>query len=825
MIFFSQNPRFYAYNQGRFRIYAVWLRLLALDPYHHWIVKGDDCCTIRTMFRRYYFFIILGFITLLLFSPVIFKGMVPIPADYMLTWYEPWKTANSVNGVPAIPHKPVVDDAFRHLYPLRVVAARIAQTGVMPLWNPYNAAGTPLLAIMHPGYLTPFGIFFLFLSPTIAWTLYVMFQPVVLGIATYWYARKLQMSNLSAVFTSVTLVLSGFSIVRLEYGEFLYVLAGLPLLLGIVEVFKKTLGSNGLFAVPAVVGFMMLSGQPHMIIYVLGIFVLYALCRLPFIQTMQVGAFAILGVGISAAQLLPSLELYSLSTINRQSSAFIFDRFLLPISHLITVIIPNYFGNQATYNYFGPHDYTETVAYVGLLPVFFAFIALRYVRTPIVRFFLTVTVISIVTTLQWFGAKLFFSLPIPVLSSDVPSRVFVLTTFSLAILGGIGISAWETLPWEKTRSWLIWFSAILGAILIGTGVLYWLHVACPPTVSGCRMVSLRTTLIEAAGFGVFVIATLLAFRVRGARPLGLGGALIVIFFLGIYNAQKFLPFAPRERVFPQVPVFSAIAKEVGVSRYFGIGSADFRTNLTTYYGLYSLQYFDPLHIRRYAELVSFVNSGDRLKDIRRSDVNIISDATVSAEIAARRQRFLDLTGTAALVTKKTDGLAALSDLLWEDANWQVSKRQSSLPRAYLVTHLTIETDPDRELAGMFAKETDFTSTAFVDASVLFVPDNLPGIKRVHITEYTPNKVSIDVETPSDAFLVLSDTYYPGWKARVDGKQMDIYRTNYTFRGVVVPKGAHVVTFSYEPDSLKFGAALSVLSVTIWVGFVLLRRKK
>ncbi|MEK7073845.1 MAG: hypothetical protein AAB960_00785, partial [Patescibacteria group bacterium] len=516
-----------------------------------------------TLFRRYIIFIVLGILTAALFLPVFLKGMVPIPADFMLAWYEPWKTGYSIHGVPTLAHKPVVDDAFRHLYPLRVIASRMMREGLVPLWNPYNAAGTPLLAIMHPWYLTPFGLFFLFLSPELAWTLYVMFQPIVLGMATYWYARKLHMRPIAAIYTSIVLVLSGFSVVRLEYGEFLYVLTGLPILLGIVEVYKKIPGSRIVFAVPIVTGVMVLSGQPHMIIYTLGVFALYAMYRLPFIRGIRIGAFAALGIGLSAIQLVPSIELYTQSTINRSTSAFIFERFLLPIAHLITVIIPNYFGNQATYNYFGVHDYTETAAYVGLLPVFFAFIALRYVRTPIVRFFLTVTVISIVTTLQWFGAKLFFSLPIPVLSSDVPSRVFVLTTFSLAILGGIGISAWETLPWEKTRSWLIWFSAILGAILIGTGVLYWLHVACPPTVSGCRMVSLRTTLIEAAGFGVFVIATLLAFRVRGARPLGSGVALIVIFFLGIYNAQKFLPFAPRERVFPQVPVFSAIAKEVG----------------------------------------------------------------------------------------------------------------------------------------------------------------------------------------------------------------------------------------------------------------------
>jgi hypothetical protein len=214
-------------------------------------------------------------------------------------------------------------------------------------------------------------------------------------------------------------------------------------------------------------------------------------------------------------QLLPSLELYTQSTIDRTTRAFIFERFLLPVVHLITVIIPNYFGNQATYNYFGPHDYTETVAYVGFIPVFFAVLANRYVRTPVVRFFSAVVIVSALMTVDWFGARFFFSLPIPVLSSDVPSRVFVLTMFAIAILGAMGISVWETLPPKKMRSWLFWSGLVLGAILLGTWIMYRIHIVCPPEVSGCRMVSLRTTLIEAAGFAAFVISCLFGFRVKG----------------------------------------------------------------------------------------------------------------------------------------------------------------------------------------------------------------------------------------------------------------------------------------------------------------------
>ena len=70
--------------------------------------------------------------------PAFSRGHIPISTSYMISWYEPWKTETTVNGIPTIPHKPVVDDAFRHLYPLRTLAAELMKKGEWPLWNPYN---------------------------------------------------------------------------------------------------------------------------------------------------------------------------------------------------------------------------------------------------------------------------------------------------------------------------------------------------------------------------------------------------------------------------------------------------------------------------------------------------------------------------------------------------------------------------------------------------------------------------------------------------------------------------------------------------------------
>ncbi len=715
---------------------------------------------------------------------------------------------------PSIVHKPVVDDAFRHLYPLRVLASDLMKQGQLPLWNPYNAAGTPLLAIMHPGYLTPFGFFFFLFSPPTAWSLYILLQPILLGISMYWYARILRLSPKAALFASLVLLFSGFTVARMEYGEFLYILSGLPVLLGITEVLRKRPSNRVVWVIPLVVFLLFLSGQPHMIVYVLGVFALYALVRLPLTLALRVGALSLLGVGTAAVQLVPSFELYSLATIGRHTSEFIFDRFLLPFSHLATILIPNYFGNQATYNYFGPHDYTETIAYIGIIPVFFAILAFGKGKGRRVSiFFAMLAVASVLTTLQWFGARLFYLLPLPVLSADVPSRIFVLTTFSIAVLAGIGFDRWEKKHISMRLSTpVLGFFAVLGIVIGATIFAYLRAWPCPSVaIPQCRLISVRTTALEVASFGLFFLgASMVRHKSRFFIPL------ILVFVVGWYNANKFLPFSPREMIFPKAPVLTALQTLTGDERFFGIGSAHIRTNLATAYRLLSPEYFDPLHVRRFAELISYANTGDRQKGITRSDVLLVHDATPSAEIALRRSRLLDLVSVSHLVFR-TDELPPSAGVVpaWQDATWYITTRPSALPRAYIVSAAEVISDARAQLERLFDPSFNPQQTVLLEEPPK--EEIAPGASgRIASVAYYAQSVVADVEADAPVFLVLTDTWYPGWIARVDGKEVPIYRANYTFRAVVVPQSAHEVVFSYEPRSVRIGLVISIASLIAWL---------
>ncbi len=80
-----------------------------------------------------------------------------------------------------------------------------------------------------------------------------------------------------------------------------------------------------------------------------------------------------------------------------------------------------------------------------------------------------------------------------------------------------------------------------------------------------------------------------------------------------------------------------------------------------------------------------------------------------------------------------------------------------------------------------------------------------------ITAYTPERVVIDVNLPSPGWLVLTDSYYPGWQATVDDQPVEIEPVNLMFRAVQVPAGQHTVQFNYAPRSLKIGGLISALA--------------
>jgi len=83
---------------------------------------------------------------------------------------------------------------------------------------------------------------------------------------------------------------------------------------------------------------------------------------------------------------------------------------------------------------------------------------------------------------------------------------------------------------------------------------------------------------------------------------------------------------------------------------------------------------------------------------------------------------------------------------------------------------------------------------------------------VRVLTYENNRIILEVDTPEAAFLFMSEAYYPGWQAYVDGKQEEIVRASYVFRAIPLGPGSHRVEVVFEPLSFKIGLSLSLLTV-------------
>ncbi|MBV7330473.1 YfhO family protein [Chloroflexi bacterium TSY] len=142
-----------------------------------------------------------------------------------------------------------------------------------------------------------------------------------------------------------------------------------------------------------------------------------------------------------------------------------------------------------------------------------------------------------------------------------------------------------------------------------------------------------------------------------------------------------------------------------------------------------------------------------------------------------------------------------------------------LPRAYLAhegigvaNQSAALAELQRYLENLSDRAGDFAGStgelAVVEGIASFVSQQKPTDKAQIVT-YTPERIEIHTTTQDSALLVLSDTYYPGWRATIDGQTTPIYPTNLLFRGVIVPSGEHTVVFTYRPNGWWWGVWLSL----------------
>jgi hypothetical protein len=195
-----------------------------------------------------------------------------------------------------------------------------------------------------------------------------------------------------------------------------------------------------------------------------------------------------------------------------------------------------------------------------------------------------------------------------------------------------------------------------------------------------------------------------------------------------------------------------------------------------------------------------------------------------------------------LIYARLEGLEGKREELLKENTIKLYKNRSPLPRAWLVKDVKV-LDPQAMLQMMIQEEFRPGQEVFLEEDPKWAnPPTLPFTKgglgglnvgeplsglpqKVQIMSESNNRLALQAEVAEDSLLVLSDTYYPGWKAFVDGKETKIYRADYTFRAIPLNAGTHRVEFVYHPISFKLGVGVTILGILgcFGMGWVARRR--
>ncbi|HTL70514.1 MAG TPA: YfhO family protein [Candidatus Eisenbacteria bacterium] len=142
----------------------------------------------------------------------------------------------------------------------------------------------------------------------------------------------------------------------------------------------------------------------------------------------------------------------------------------------------------------------------------------------------------------------------------------------------------------------------------------------------------------------------------------------------------------------------------------------------------------------------------------------------------------------------------------------------AMPRAFFSRAAVVEKDRERLLKKITAADYDPSAALYLDDG----PESA-GVSaaeaggEARITRYSPNRVEMDASATAGApWLFFSDTWYPGWKAAVDGLPVRIYRANYAFRALCLEPGRHRVVWEYDPPLFKAGIGISLLTLAFCV---------
>jgi hypothetical protein len=727
-------------------------------------------------------------------------------------------------------------DLSAFFIPPKMLWVSLLKGGTFPFWNAYQYCGIPLLAALQPGVLYPPHVFYLFLPFQVVWNWLIILHFLLAGVAVYSFLKYVKSSEEGAFVGAVIFMLSGYLLSVHNLLPHLFAVAWFPLvLLSVLKYFESKQTRHAVFASLFLL-MQFLSGAPEILMMsVLAVFIVTLFLpsfgeeRVSFYARMR--AFVVilsLFLLLSAVQLLPFYELKAQSI--RQGGLTYFEASVWSMAwrDFIQFFIPDPFGNlQNDQKYWQNQSWLKTI-YLGIVPFFLS--AFFFVSRDKRRWlFALLMVISLIFALGGNTPiyKLLYKIP-PFSSVRYPVKFLFLFFFVISVTSGIGLDRLKKgvrIGDRRTQKVILvaFYMGFLFALLWSFMTVFrplveqlFDHWGFKPDVY--NLISVNIHDIRRFSFFAFLFCVLLLLYLRVARKrliMGLiTGVLILDLFLANYGYYSRIEWQAYVK---EHPFSQAMLEEKSLDRYFvtpkthkaydrfpGI-RAILGSAFAPIFGLYTADGAEVLRLNSYENFIQLVRGASTVKEAA---------------------RFFDVAGIRYLISTarlEEQEFTLLSQVTVNDNPVYLYEYSAYPGRFLLFSRVKGVPDEKSMIEKLLDRTIDLRQELIVLSKGMQLENAKAATDKVEVVSYQPNHVVLKCETGQEAFLYVSDTFYPGWRAYVDGKRTEIVRANLAFRAVRVPQGGHTVSFRYVPISFYAGLVLTVIGLILALFLVIKRR--
>jgi Bacterial membrane protein YfhO len=734
----------------------------------------------------------------------VFSGKIPFPRDIVLQ-FPMW-----AGRIPPEAQRSYADigDLITYFYPARAFAAHAVREGVLPLWNPLLMSGEPFLANSQSALFYPLNVPYYLVPLPIAWTICLIVRMFLAALFMAMFIRSIGGSKTGSIFAGIVFASCGF-MTAWQGQPMVDGAIWLPFVCNAIHRLHKIRSASSIAI--AAVGFAMpvLAGHPetaaHITLTGLALaLMLFAFASEPHTsrRDYRFGAsFAVAGVlalGLASVQIVPTLE------------------WLRQIGQGFTGIWPPLVPHQVLSwvsrdilrdpNSAGMSIPTGA-AYMAMVSILAVPLAAFHRSRLYVAFFCVLSACAIAIA---YGVQPIYAVVshTPILGALKNHRLLV-ASFAIAALSGLGISALEEQVAFTGRKRLMALTLLGSMFVLLFLLIRQLQFDTAFKVEFTRRPSFSRALL-------LISLILMVWRLYG----GLRGRVfpIAICGLALFDLTTFgfgyMGFAGLDEIFPASPGFDFLL-HTG-NRQFRIIEVGipYSSNAGVMYGLDSADGYE------YGMTSRQLAFSQDLIDPNSNGINFVADRifeTKDHRLDLLNLKYVVVPAGASYISRFTDSGRFLQ--AFNNGEIVIFENRSVLPRAWLVPLSGMEIFRKVDMEVDRLKSADFDPLKSVTISDMSSAPSTTQTEHnfngfADVVESGITRLAIRTQASAPAVLVVSQTYYPGWTAMVDGKLTPTLAADVTLTGIPVPAGAHEVQLVFQPLSFRLGLALTIVATII-----------